>query len=357
MNSHGHNHIHHNSNTVMSGNNHYHGNSSSFSNSFNSNSHNALSSYGLAPFSLSNMTQPPRRTFLNTFDSHSTYESHNSNGPKAMSSSHPPTSRHPLQHSWTLHYGVSSGFTRQTSSAHTYVNQLQHLGTFDTVELFARYFNWIEKPHRMDNLSNYHLFKSGIKPVWEDPANANGGRWILTLLNYNAELLDRCWMELAYALVGEQLDEGNDICGAVLSRRTKGDRLAVWVRDRENVAAINGIGKRLIKILDIARERISLDFQVTSSTGLLGPPRSYISLDEIRRELSQEALAAAQPSSSESTPALSVTSHSTTPKTVEGVSPKTPRIIVHEKDSKDMEEDQTSTDSGLLISVNGQKCA
>lgn len=28
------------------------------------------------------------------------------------------------------------------------------------------------------------------------------------------ELLDRCWMELAYALVGEQLDVGDDICGA-----------------------------------------------------------------------------------------------------------------------------------------------
>lgn len=79
-------------------------------------------------------------------------------------------------------------------------------------------------------------------------------------------------MELAYALVGEQLDVGDDICGAgmsiaslleetslhphldntdidnalfffsVLSRRPKADRLAVWVRDKENVEAINGIG-------------------------------------------------------------------------------------------------------------------
>ncbi|KAG0018286.1 hypothetical protein BGZ80_007360 [Entomortierella chlamydospora] len=54
----------------------------------------------------------------------------------------------------------------------------------------------------------------GIKPMWEDPANANGGRWIVTLLNKNPELLDRCWIELAYALVGEQLDAGDDICGA-----------------------------------------------------------------------------------------------------------------------------------------------
>jgi len=25
----------------------------------------------------------------------------------------------------------------------------------------------------MENSANYHLFKDGIKPVWEDPANAN----------------------------------------------------------------------------------------------------------------------------------------------------------------------------------------
>lgn len=36
----------------------------------------------------------------------------------------------------------------------------------------------------------------------------------MTLLTKNPELLDRCWMELAYALVGEQLDLGDDICGA-----------------------------------------------------------------------------------------------------------------------------------------------
>jgi len=30
----------------------------------------------------------------------------------------------------------------------------------------------------------------------------------------NAQLLDRCWTWLVYALVGEELDENDDICGA-----------------------------------------------------------------------------------------------------------------------------------------------
>ncbi|KAF9348708.1 hypothetical protein BGX34_002285, partial [Mortierella sp. NVP85] len=105
---------------------------------------------------------------------------------------------------------------RHGSSNQNYENNLKELGTFSTasVELFARYFNWIEKPHKMEHNTNYHMFKDGIKPMWEDPANANGGRWVINLLNKNTELLDRYWMELAYSLVGEQLDAGDDICGA-----------------------------------------------------------------------------------------------------------------------------------------------
>ncbi|ORZ05905.1 hypothetical protein BCR41DRAFT_374244 [Lobosporangium transversale] len=234
------------------------------------------------------------------------------------------------------------------------------------VELFARYFNWIEKPHKMENSANYHLFKDGIKPMWEDPANANGGRWIVTLLNKNAELLDRCWMEMAYALVGEQLDAGDDICGAVLSRRIKADRLAVWVRDKENVEAINGIGKRLIQILDLAKERITLEFQITTDTRSSGPPKNYITLDAIRKALAQEApqtaLAASEPHSSsgvDSTPSLSVDSVSATPASIATPSPITPTSGNPEGENSksgvnNKESSSTLHTTGLLISVEGE---
>ena len=49
--------------------------------------------------------------------------------------------------------------------------------------------------------------------MWEDPANANGGKWVLTMKS-NPMLLDRCWSWLAMALVGEELDEKDEVCGA-----------------------------------------------------------------------------------------------------------------------------------------------
>src|SRR5690348_5496167 len=42
----------------------------------------------------------------------------------------------------------------------------------------------------------------------------------------------------------------------VLSRRTKADRLAVWVRDKDNVEAINGIGYVLVQCLRCCPENI-----------------------------------------------------------------------------------------------------
>ncbi|KAF9114210.1 hypothetical protein BGX27_011412 [Mortierella sp. AM989] len=182
----------------------------------------------------------------------------------------------------------------------------------------------------MENSANYHLFKDGIKPMWEDPANANGGRWIVTLLNRNLDLLDRCWMELAYSLVGEQLDAGDDICGAVLSRRPKADRLAVWVRDKDNVEAINGIGKRLVQMLDLSKERISLEFQITTDSRSSGPPRSYVTLESIKKDLAHDSPTVditSHASGVDTTPSLSVDSVSVTPVSVATPSPVTPYSI------------------------------
>lgn len=139
------------------------------------------------------------------------------------------------------------------------------IGDFNTVETFCRYFNWLKPPSRLERNSNYHLFKTGIKPMWEDPANANGGKWVLTMKN-NPQLLDRCWSWLAMALVGEELDEGDEICGAVVSLRSKVDRIQLWIRGKDDVERVNSIGRRLVKTLDVSEaDGIGLEFQVGAS--------------------------------------------------------------------------------------------
>ena len=141
---------------------------------------------------------------------------------------------------------------------------LSVIGEFETVESFCRYFNWLKPPSKLERNSNYHLFKTGIKPMWEDEANANGGKWVLTMKN-NPQLLDRCWSWLSMALVGEELDESDEICGAVVSLRSKVDRIQLWIRGKDDVEKVNGLGKKLVKTLDVNEgDGIGLEFQVCS---------------------------------------------------------------------------------------------
>ncbi|GJJ10567.1 hypothetical protein Clacol_004794 [Clathrus columnatus] len=183
---------------------------------------------------------------------------------------------HPLQHPWILYHDnkarqaphdPSIPYVPSNTETDAYEANLTLIGEFDTVEDFCRYFNWLKPPSQLERNSNYHLFKSGIKPMWEDPANSNGGKWVLTMKS-NPQLLDRCWSWLVFALVGEELDDaqgqGNDtdeICGAVVSLRSKVDRIQVWTRSKD-VERVNRIGKRLIKLLDVSeKDGIGLDFQ------------------------------------------------------------------------------------------------
>ncbi len=48
---------------------------------------------------------------------------------------------------------------------------------------------------RLEHGSNYHLFKAGIEPKWEDSANTRGGQWVVTFSNkQRKEKLDKLWL-------------------------------------------------------------------------------------------------------------------------------------------------------------------
>ena len=47
-----------------------------------------------------------------------------------------------------------------------------------------------------------HLFKHGVKPVWEDPRNAQGGGWTFRIPKASAE---EFWKEVCLLAIGEAL--------------------------------------------------------------------------------------------------------------------------------------------------------
>lgn len=93
---------------------------------------------------------------------------------------------------------------------------------------YYRLYNNIQSASGLNYGSDYYLFKEGIKPMWEDEINVKGGRWLVVVdKQKRSQLLDRYWLELVLAMIGEQFEDyGDHICGAVLNVRQKGDKVA-----------------------------------------------------------------------------------------------------------------------------------
>ena len=131
-------------------------------------------------------------------------------------------SEHPLKYTWVVWYRPP------TSKYSDYEKSTIALVSFSTVEAFWSIYSHLKRPSSLPSVSDYHIFKKGIRPVWEDQENRRGGKFIVRL---KKGVADRYWEDLLLAIVGDQFAEaGEEVCGAVLSVRGGEDVLSVWTR-------------------------------------------------------------------------------------------------------------------------------
>ncbi|BCR89526.1 eukaryotic translation initiation factor 4E [Aspergillus chevalieri] len=129
---------------------------------------------------------------------------------------------HPLKSTWVIWYRPP------TPKYSDYEKSTIPLASISSVESFWSVYAHLKRPSLLPTVSDYHIFKKGIRPVWEDDANKKGGKWIVRL---KKGVADRYWEDLLLAIVGDQFAEAADeVCGAVLSVRSGEDVLSVWTR-------------------------------------------------------------------------------------------------------------------------------
>lgn len=115
------------------------------------------------------------------------------------------------------------------------------------VDWYFSLYNNIHQPSKLNVGSDFHCFKNKIEPKWEDPICANGGKWTISCGKGKS---DTFWLHTLLALIGEQFDYGDEICGAVVSIRGKQERVAIWTKNAANEAAQISIGKQWKEFLD-----------------------------------------------------------------------------------------------------------
>ncbi|KAF1830195.1 IF4E-domain-containing protein [Decorospora gaudefroyi] len=148
---------------------------------------------------------------------------------------------------WPLKYTWAVWYRPPTAKNVDYEKSIVPLCKFGTAQEFWKVFSHLKRPSSLPSVSDYHVFKQGIRPVWEDDENKRGGKWIMRL---KKGVADRYWEDLLMALVGDQfLDAGEEFCGFVLSVRSGEDVFSIWTKSD---------GVRNVKIRDTLRRVLKL---------------------------------------------------------------------------------------------------
>lgn len=182
-------------------------------------------------------------------------------------------SAHPLNTQWSLFYDSK----KTVKVGGTWLESLLHAHTVSSVEEFWAMVCTVKKPSQIELTAhpnpNYHFFRQGIKPMWEDNANKSGGRWMINLTR-EEELrnVDFVWEEVLMALVGEYLDEHDLITGAVFSKRRGLFRVSVWTRQTEAAAMepLLTMARKLRALLHLP-EAVPLEFYPHEAGDSKGP--------------------------------------------------------------------------------------
>jgi len=176
--------------------------------------------------------------------------------------------RHPLESQWSV--WEHHEFQKKSGDDQAYLQSMRKIFSFSTVEDFWKFWNNYPKPSEFffdgktkkqitrDGESKgkcveaLSIFKTGIKPEWEDPLNKIGGEWNIRKIS-DVKLLDQLFENALLAMVGETLDDEADVNGLRIvdkSTRRRGAqyRIELWLRTAE-VGSRNLIRTRFEKSL------------------------------------------------------------------------------------------------------------
>jgi translation initiation factor 4E len=142
--------------------------------------------------------------------------------------------RTPLATSWAFWCQKKKKTTKGSSNTN-WSEGTQCVGRFSTVEGFWQLYSHIIRADKITGSVDIMLFRDGIRPVWEDEANKNGGKLSIKTKKGISTIL---WEELILGMIGEHLSE-LDICGAVLSVRFHDDNIALWLRNADSDATVS----------------------------------------------------------------------------------------------------------------------
>jgi len=175
--------------------------------------------------------------------------------------------QHHLKTSWSFWYSVGN------KNLSWEQNQVK-ISTVSTIEQFWFVTSQLRPPSNIPTGHTYSVFRGGVLPDWEDVANVEGGRWMITCPKVEREdMLDSRWLEVLCMMVGEHIGESSSqVNGAEACVRSKGDRLEVWVKDIKLMKEVLDVGRKVKNKLGLDTSRkIKFALHKEDKEGVKGP--------------------------------------------------------------------------------------
>ncbi|KAG6828916.1 hypothetical protein H0H92_006302 [Tricholoma furcatifolium] len=191
----------------------------------------------------------------------------------SITSSPSTPSVHPLRNTWVFWFRQQRTPGNKITS---YEDGIKKISAFSSGESFWSLWTHLSPPSALLPTTDYLLFHSGVRrPVWEDPLNLSGGKWIIRL---KKGVADRIWEDLVLAVIGDQFDEcrttdeneatGNwddksdsgsewpEICGCTISVRQSEDIVSLWNKVDADPKVREKIRDTLRKVLNLPASTI-----------------------------------------------------------------------------------------------------
>eukprot|EP00002_Diphylleia_rotans_P003966 TRINITY_DN12838_c0_g1_i1.p1 TRINITY_DN12838_c0_g1~~TRINITY_DN12838_c0_g1_i1.p1 ORF type:complete len:189 (+),score=37.84 TRINITY_DN12838_c0_g1_i1:63-629(+) len=163
---------------------------------------------------------------------------------------------YPLSSEWVWWYDRP----RQKSNQSNWKDSFQQITVFTDVETFWRFFNNVPSPSDLSINCNYHFFRNGIFPDWEDEANKDGGKWVIEFDRAKGEETNKCWLKLLVGCIGDLFSNSDNICGCMMNTRKDTWKISVWLREN-NEEAVLALGRSLKQMLELPAS-LQISYQV-----------------------------------------------------------------------------------------------
>ena len=115
----------------------------------------------------------------------------------------------------------------------------------------------MKRTNKLGTGCDYHMFDKGIRPMWEDPSNKAGGKWLIRLKKGVLPLL---WERLILSIIGGEFVtsdiSSHEITGCVASVRSGEDVISIWNRNSQDEKVKEAIKQEMMQVLKVPKDTI-----------------------------------------------------------------------------------------------------